>query len=94
VSEKSTARVSLETLQARRERGDIRHDPQAPERDDLGRDFWAHAEAQAPKSEIQSVHLKVDKEVFDFFKSAGKGHLTRMQDVLRAYARAHGGLRR
>lgn len=36
----------------------------------------------------RSVHLKLDRDVFDFFKSQGKGHLTRMQNVLKAYVRA------
>ncbi|WP_201776110.1 BrnA antitoxin family protein [Devosia geojensis] len=36
-----------------------------------------------------SVHLKLEPEVFDFFKSQGKGHITRMQNVLKAYVRAH-----
>ena len=32
------------------------------------------------------VHLKLDPDVFDFFyaETGGKGHLTRMQNVLRA----------
>jgi len=34
-----------------------------------------------------SVHLKLDPEVFDFFKRKGKGHLTRMQDGLKACVR-------
>ena len=38
----------------------------------------------------RSVHLKLDADVFEFFyeESRGKGHLTRMQNVLRAYAEA------
>ncbi len=30
----------------------------------------------------QSVHLRLDPEVVDFFKAGGKGHITRMQAVL------------
>ena len=37
----------------------------------------------------KSVHLRVDPEVLDFFKSEGKGHLTRMNAVLRSYVRNH-----
>jgi uncharacterized protein (DUF4415 family) len=38
----------------------------------------------------RSVHLKLDPEVFDFFyqEAGGKGHLTRMQNVLKAYVNA------
>lgn len=37
------------------------------------------------------MHLKLDPEVFEFFKAGGKGHLTRMQNVLAAYVRARRG---
>lgn len=67
----------------------VRHDPNAPEREILDRDFWAKAEARAPRLQTKSVHLKVEQDVFDFFKQAGKGHLTRMQSVLKAYVNAH-----
>ena len=32
-----------------------------------------------------SVHLRLDSDVVDWFKARGKGHLTRMNAVLRAY---------
>jgi len=37
------------------------------------------------------VHLKLDPDVFAFFKQQGKGHITRMQDVLKAYVKAQQG---
>jgi hypothetical protein len=58
--------------------------------EDLGPGFWDDADVVMPEPP-KSVHLKVDAEVFDFFKAQGKGHLTRMQNVLRAYVRAHKG---
>jgi len=45
--------------------------------------------AYSPKESPKSVHLKLEPEVFDFFKSQGKGHLTKMQEVLKAYVTAH-----
>jgi uncharacterized protein (DUF4415 family) len=36
-----------------------------------------------------SVHLRLDPEVVELFKGGGKGHITRMQAVLRAYVDAH-----
>lgn len=60
----------------------------APEGPDLGDEFWANAKIVEPQS-VRSVHLKVDEDVFQFFKNKGKGHLTRMQAVLRAYVNAH-----
>jgi uncharacterized protein (DUF4415 family) len=32
-----------------------------------------------------SVHLRLDSDVVEWFKAHGKGHLTRMNAVLRAY---------
>lgn len=58
--------------------------------EDLGPDFWADAELIEPAS-VRSVRLNLDPEVFEFFKQQGKGHLTRMQNVLKAYVRAHQG---
>lgn len=36
-----------------------------------------------------SVHLRLDSDVLEWFKASGKGHLTRMNAVLRAYVQAH-----
>ena len=37
----------------------------------------------------QSIHLRLEQEIIDFFKAQGKGHISRMQAVLKAYANAH-----
>ncbi len=37
----------------------------------------------------QSVHLRLEQEIIDFFKVRGKGHISRMQAVLKAYVNAH-----
>ena len=39
-----------------------------------------------------SVHLRVDSDVLEWFRAQGKGHLTRMNAVLRSYvaAQKHG----
>lgn len=37
----------------------------------------------------QSVHLRLEQEIIDFFKEQGKGHIARMQAVLKAYVNAH-----
>lgn len=58
---------------------------------ELDDEFWrnaAIAETAAPRK--TSVHLRVDPETFAFFRAAGKGHLTRMAQVLKAYAQSHG----
>jgi uncharacterized protein (DUF4415 family) len=66
-------------------RGELYHNPDAPEGPPLGEDFWANAVVVPPQAERTSVHLKLDPDVFDYFKQGGKGHLTRMQNVLKAY---------
>ncbi|MFG1358535.1 hypothetical protein [Xanthobacter pseudotagetidis] len=72
-----------------KERGELFHDPNAPEGESLGPDFWTEATLEPPRKP-RSVHLKLDPEVFDFFfaEAKGKGHLTRMQNVLKAYVKA------
>ncbi|HZC17368.1 MAG TPA: BrnA antitoxin family protein [Caulobacteraceae bacterium] len=37
--------------------------------------------------------IRVDSDVRDWFRSRGRGWQTRMNAVLRAYARAHGGVK-
>jgi uncharacterized protein (DUF4415 family) len=83
-------RASLDEIRRMRERGELHHDPAAPEGEDLGKDFWARATLEPPRKS-RSVHLKLDPDVFEFFRSqsGGKGHLTKMQKVLKAYADAH-----
>jgi uncharacterized protein (DUF4415 family) len=37
------------------------------------------------------VHLRLDREVVEFSKAGGMGHISRMQAVLRAYVDAQPG---
>jgi len=67
--------------------GEIHHNPDAPEGPDLPDSFWENAVLVDPQGKT-SVHLKLDADVFFFFKGQGKGHITRMQDVLKAYVKA------
>lgn len=73
-----------------KEKGELFHDPNALAEETLGAEFWAKADVIAPRKS-RSVHLKIDPEVFEYFfnQSGGKGHLTKMQQVLKAYVRAH-----
>ncbi len=87
MAKKDIKTASLDDLKAMRERGDLFHDPKAPEGPDLGAEFWATAEVLNPPKK-QSVHLRVDADVLEFFKRRGKGHLTRMNAVLRRYMEA------
>ena len=89
MTERNIKRASLEEIRKMQEEGELFHDPQSPSGDDLGEAFWAKAVVVEPRKP-RSVHLKLDADVFEFFyeESRGKGHLTRMQNVLRAYAEA------
>ena len=49
---------------------------------------WTQAKLILPQAK-QSVHLRLDQEIIAFFKSPGKGHISRMQTVLKAYVDAH-----
>ncbi|MCB9991907.1 MAG: BrnA antitoxin family protein [Rhodospirillales bacterium] len=56
-----------------------------PETDEA---FWADAELVMPEPK-KSVHLRIDPDVLEWFRAQGKGHLTRMNAVLRSYYEAH-----
>ena len=83
-------RASLADIRKMKGAKEIRHDPSLPEGESLGPEFWARAKIEAARKP-RSVHLKLDPDVFEFFhsESGGKGHLTKMQSVLKAYAKAH-----
>jgi uncharacterized protein (DUF4415 family) len=89
MSETRIKTVSLDEIEKMYERGELYHNPDASIGPELGAEFWAKAKIVAPQKP-RSVHLKPDPEVFDFFvtETNGKGHLTRMQDVLKSYMNA------
>ena len=61
--------------------------PQASDAESLGADFWDSAHVVMPGGKT-SVHLRLDTDVVVWFKAKGKGHLTRMNAVLKAYVEA------
>lgn len=88
MKEKSTiVRHSLSQIKAKRESGEDKSSPDAPEAQSLGSEFWKSAQVVMPRAKT-SVHLRIDSDVVDWFKLQGKGHLTLMNAVLRAYVRA------
>lgn len=48
---------------------------------------WAHAAIGLPPGKT-AIHASFDRDVVDFFKSAGRGYQTRMNAVLRRYMEA------
>lgn len=82
--------ASLEEIEAMDRRGELY--PTAPDAEEIELDesFWLNARVVMPSDRSKtSVHLRVDPDVFDWFKRQGKGHLTRMNAVLRAYYEAN-----
>ena len=82
--------ASLDDLKEMERRGEVHPtSPDAPEIE-LDEEFWRNAVLVMPSDRPKaSVHLRVDPDVFDWFKNQGKGHLTRMNAVLRAYYEAN-----
>jgi len=62
----------------------IAADPDA----DIPNPDWTKAKLVLPQRK-QSVHLRVDPDVLDWFRQQGSGYLTRMNAVLRTYYEAH-----
>ena len=91
MSKSSTiVRRSLSEVLEIRRRGEDPLNLGAPEaEDDLGPDFWKGARVVMPNERGKtSVHLRLDADVVEWFRAHGKGHLTRMNAVLRAYVEA------
>ncbi|MBV9538035.1 MAG: BrnA antitoxin family protein [Acidisphaera sp.] len=80
-------RYSLAELKQRRAQGRTGTRPDAPAFP-LEDDFWQSARVVMPTGK-SSVHLRVDTDVLEWFRTQGKGHLTRMNAVLRSYMEAH-----
>jgi uncharacterized protein (DUF4415 family) len=84
----TTVRYSLDEARKQIAKGGFETRPDAPEAEDLGEDFWKSAKVVMPRGKT-SVHLRLDSDVVEWFKNHGKGHLSRMNAVLRAYVEAH-----
>ncbi|AMJ49823.1 hypothetical protein GQF56_20770 [Rhodobacter sphaeroides] len=80
-------RLSVDEVRALKNAGKLHLSPDATE-ENLPEEFWANAEVVEHESR-KSVHLRLDPEVFRFFKEEGdgKGHIKKMQDVLASYVR-------
>jgi uncharacterized protein (DUF4415 family) len=70
-----------------RERDEDPVSANVPEAKSLGAEFWRSARVVMPAGKT-SVHLRLDSDVVEWFRARGKGHLTRMNAVLRAYVEA------
>jgi len=78
-------RYSLAELRAMHNRGETLTRPDAPEIE-LDEDFWRNARVVMPDEKGKTpVSIRIDTDVLEWFKQQGKGYLTRMNAVLRAY---------
>lgn len=83
-----TRKFSLAALKARHDRGETETRPDAPGRP-VDAAFWVDARVVMPPPGKASVHMRVDSDVLAWFREQGKGHLTRMNAVLRSFMEAH-----
>ena len=81
-----TKKYSLDELREMRERGETKTRPDAPVYE-LEADFWENARVVMPPGK-SSIHLRVDTDVLQWFKEQGRGHLSRMNAVLRSFMEA------
>ena len=81
-----TRQFSRDEIAAMKSRGEVRATPAYAPEIELDDAFWQHASIVATRLRRTSVHLRIDPDTVAFFRSAGRGHLTRMANVLKAYA--------
>jgi len=82
-----TKHYSRSEIAAMKARGEVRATPaDAPELT-LDEAFWERARiVESRPRRKTSVHLRLDAATLEFYRSAGRGHLTRMANILKAYA--------
>ena len=85
-------RYSLNEISEMIRRGEDRTDHERLAREtgiELDEDFWRKAKLVMPAPKKKSIHLRVDSDVLEWFRSQGKGYLSRMNAILRAYYEFH-----
>ena len=87
MAENDTRKYSLDELMEMRERGETETRADAPAFP-LEPDFWENARVITPPPGKSSIHLRVDTDVLEWFRGQGRGHLSRMNAVLRSFMEA------
>ncbi len=85
---KNLKRASLKQLRAMKDRGKVYSARSDAVEKEVPKEFWEEATPFVAPDKT-SVHLRLDSDVLDWFRAQGKGHLTRMNAVLRSYFEAH-----
>ena len=78
---------SMDELVAMRERGETKTKPDAPTFA-VDKEFWTNARLVEPKAK-ETISMRMDRDMLEWFRSQGRGHLTRMHTVLRSYYETH-----
>jgi uncharacterized protein (DUF4415 family) len=78
---------SLSELQAKNAAGDfVTTTETADAGENLDAAFWSKAQVAMPSEHPKvGISLRVDSEVYEWFRGTGKGYLSRMNAVLKAY---------
>ena len=84
----SLTRLGLDEARARVAKGESKSLADTPEAEELPEAFWVNAVRVERRPAKQSVHLRLDADVLAWFKAQGAGHLTLMNEVLKAYVAA------
>ncbi|MEM1038768.1 MAG: BrnA antitoxin family protein [Pseudomonadota bacterium] len=95
MSKERIIRVTLDQAKAHRGKTDWSNLPADEDIDTSDIPEWTqemfdNAQMVSPGPK-KSIHLRVDEDIFEFFKNQGPGHLTKMHAVLRAYVDAKNG---
>ena len=95
MADADTKTYSRSDIAAMKAKGEVRATPaDAPELE-LDEAFWERARiVESRPRRKSSVHLRLDPATLDFYRSGGRGHLTRMANILRAYAESQAGAKR
>ena len=72
-------------------KGEVRPTPADAPEVKLDAAFWDRARIVTTRPRRKtSVHLRLDPDTLEFYRSAGRGHLTRMAEILKVYAETKG----
>ena len=81
-------RTDLARVRSQRDAEIVKAARSDPDAAVLPRAFWDKALVMSPRGKRQ-VTLRLDVDVLDFFKKAGRGYQTKINRVLRAFVEAH-----
>jgi uncharacterized protein (DUF4415 family) len=84
-SKRKTDWDRVDALSDQRVRRGIQADPDAHPTDE---EFWKEAEIVMPRPK-ETMTIRLDADVLEWFRKQGKGYQTRINAVLRSYMRAH-----